>query len=62
MRHELFAVALTAAVFTSAPGHAAGVGSPAPAVEPTEWLNVTGTISWAALKGRLVLVEKWATW
>jgi hypothetical protein len=41
---------------------AAEVGMPAPAVEPTEWLNTSPTSTWAGLKGRLILVEKWATW
>jgi hypothetical protein len=41
---------------------AAEVGSPAPAVEPVEWLNTKSPITWKDLKGRLVLVEKWATW
>lgn len=38
------------------------VGMPAPAVEPTEWLNTSPSSTWAGLKGRLILVEKWATW
>ena len=38
------------------------IGSDAPALEPVEWLNHKGPISWKALKGRLILVEKWATW
>jgi hypothetical protein len=38
------------------------VGMPAPAVEPAEWLNASPSSTWAGLKGRLVLVEKWATW
>lgn len=42
--------------------HASSVGSTAPALEPTEWFNTSGTVSWKNLKGRLILVEKWATW
>jgi thiol-disulfide isomerase/thioredoxin len=39
------------------------VGSSAPAVEPEEWVNFPGaTPSWAALKGRAILVDRWATW
>jgi hypothetical protein len=30
--------------------------------EPNDWLNVKGIVSWRALQGRLVLIEKWATW
>ena len=40
----------------------AKVGSSAPAVEPSQWLNSPGAVSWHGLKGRLVLIEKWATW
>ena len=40
---------------------AAEVGSPAPAVEPVEWLNAKSPMSWKDLKGRVVLVEKWRT-
>ena len=67
MRRERLAlaafVALASAGSLSNVSAAAGaVGSPATAVEPTEWLNAPAGISWAALKGRLVIVEKWATW
>ncbi len=41
---------------------AASVGSPAPALEPTEWLNTTTPLKWKDLKGRLILIERWATW
>ncbi len=40
----------------------ASVGSPAPALEPTEWLNTKTPTTWKDLKGRLILIEKWATW
>ena len=43
-------------------GAAAKVGDPAPALEPMEWLNTKGPTSWKDMKGRLVLIEKWATW
>ena len=39
-----------------------GKGATAPPVNPSAWLNHQGPISWEALRGRLVLVEKWATW
>lgn len=39
-----------------------GAGTRAPAVEPDVWLNHLGDISWKSLEGRLILVEKWATW
>lgn len=38
-------------------------GTPAPELKPSEWLNTQGKdITWAKLKGRVILVEKWATW
>ena len=49
---------------TASPGYvlgAAEVGSAAPEVSPSEWLNHRGPVSWASLKGRVILVEKWAT-
>jgi hypothetical protein len=52
---------LAASAAGSGPALAAGVGSKASPVEPSEWLNVKGAFSWNAVKGRLVLVEKWAT-
>ena len=39
-----------------------GVGDPAAAVEPKEWLNTKETVSWAKLKGRVILLEKWGTY
>jgi hypothetical protein len=37
------------------------VGSPATAVEPSEWINAKPGFAWKKLKGRVVIVEKWAT-
>ena len=62
MRHVSFAAAGLAMWLASIPAGAATVGSPAPAIEPNEWLNTKGTMTWKDLKGRLVIVEKWATW
>ncbi len=37
-------------------------GTPAPALKPTVWLNTQGeNVTWNQLKGRVILVEKWAT-
>lgn len=57
-------VATAALLALLAPGRATSVevGSTAPAVEPTEWLNTKGATTWKDLRGRLVLIEKWATW
>ncbi len=53
---------LLSAVVACAGLNAAEVGSKAPAVEPSEWLNCSGKMSWKALRGQLIVVEKWATW
>ncbi|MBI4583731.1 MAG: hypothetical protein HY717_06885 [Planctomycetes bacterium] len=41
---------------------AAALGSKAPALHPSKWLNSSGDLSWESLSGRVILVEKWATW
>ena len=65
MRQPWLAFALLAA-FTLAAGSsalaAAGVGSKAPRLESSKWLNSKVPISWDSFKGRLILVERWATW
>ena len=58
----LFALSLATAVASPVGLSAASVGSPAPKLEPKEWLNSRDTVSWDKLKGRVILVEKWATW
>ncbi len=45
-------------------GHAFGqeVGTKAPPLKPEKWWNNKGPVSWSALAGRVLLIEKWATW
>jgi len=62
MQRALCGTICLAALLAPAAARPAEVGSSAPALEPTEWLNHTGGLSWKDLKGRVVLVEKWATW
>ncbi|HIA27487.1 MAG TPA: hypothetical protein EYN79_05105 [Planctomycetes bacterium] len=38
------------------------VGDAAPEVKPGGWINATGPTSWAGFQGKLILIEKWATW
>lgn len=59
LQNTLTAFALAAGV-SSLVG-ATEVGYPAPPLEPRNWVNNRGPISWKALKGRVILVEKWAT-
>ncbi len=54
----LLALGAAAPVFAGSPG----AGEDAPEVMPKKWLNSMAPLSWDELKGRLVLVEKWATW
>ncbi|MEE8141704.1 MAG: hypothetical protein V3T77_01260 [Planctomycetota bacterium] len=65
-RHRWIAVLVTLSLLVGAgsPAFAGspGVGGSAPELTPMEWLNHSGPISWEALAGQLVLVEKWATW
>ena len=37
------------------------VGDVAPSLNPSQWLNGKGSVSWDKLKGRVILVENWAT-
>lgn len=38
------------------------VGTKAPAIQPEQWFNNKGPLTWSDLQGRLILIEKWATW
>ena len=38
------------------------VGDKAPEVAPERWFNGGSSLSWDKLKGRVILVERWATW
>ncbi|MGE4618467.1 MAG: hypothetical protein AAEJ04_01515 [Planctomycetota bacterium] len=38
------------------------VGDVAPAMKPGGWINIEGTTTWESLSGKLILIEKWATW
>lgn len=64
MRRTLVPVLLGLVALTPSAGllAKAEVGSKAPRLEPKEWLNTEGRMSWSQLKGRVILVEKWATW
>lgn len=63
MKNSFLVMASLSAALSGAGLEAASVGSPAPALEPSEWLNFQGgSVTWASLKGKLILIEKWATW
>jgi hypothetical protein len=57
-RSSAIALALLFGAGAAAPAFA----EKAPSVEPSKWFNGKGEVSWDGLKGRLILVEKWATW
>jgi hypothetical protein len=56
-------MALLATLVAAPPvfGGSPSVGEEAPELTPSAWLNHRGAISWKALEGRLLLVERWAT-
>ncbi len=54
-------VSLVAGVLCSS-AFGTDVGQEAPALHAKEWLNAAPGFSWSQLKGRLILVENWATW
>jgi hypothetical protein len=67
MRRYAYASGVVAAILASAwtlPALAGspGAGESAPVLAPTEWLNSQGTLDWDTLKGKVILIEKWATW
>jgi hypothetical protein len=65
MMRRRFIAPLVAALVVAWAGPAfAGskVGDEAPALTPGGWLNNQGPVSWERFDGKLVLVEKWATW
>ena len=37
-------------------------GRPAPALDVTGWLNTDGPLTWADLRGKVVLIDFWGTW
>jgi thiol-disulfide isomerase/thioredoxin len=46
----------------NAAGGAVKVGQKAPEIKAQKWLNTTGEVSLAKLRGKIVVVEFWATW
>lgn len=63
LRVAILELVLSASLAPSArPALALEVGDAAVPVAPSEWINAPPGFSWNQLEGRLVLVEKWATW
>ncbi len=63
MRTATSMIALALVAMAAAPAAAElPVGSTAREIYATEWLNVPGPVSLQALRGRIVVVEFWATW
>lgn len=58
---RLVAAGLLAAALTVPATAAVSVGQPAPAISANDWLNVP-PLSLAKLRGKIVVVEFWATW
>lgn len=55
------AVALVAAMVVPAFA-GSNVGDDAPTMNPQGYLNAKGPIAWDDLQGKVILIEKWATW
>jgi len=58
---RLVSAGLLAAALAGPAAAAVSVGQPAPAISATDWLNVP-PLSLAKLRGKIVVVEFWATW
>lgn len=55
--------ALAAALVLAAAPVAAGsdVGTPAPPIRPSHWVNNKVPVTWESLQGRVILLELWAS-
>lgn len=65
MKRRAFVAPLAAVLLAAlaAPAFAGSeVGDEAPSLTPGGWINGKGPVSWEGMKGKLVLIEKWATW
>ncbi|MEM7235973.1 MAG: hypothetical protein AAF517_27650 [Planctomycetota bacterium] len=62
MRRALWVASALLALGVPTVLQASSVGDSAPELEPREWLNTKGKTTWAKLKGRAIVIEKWATW
>ena len=58
-----FSFALLLSALISLPAFAGSeVGDTAPELKPKGWFNMESGTTWQDLEGKLVLIEKWATW
>ena len=58
-----FIATLLLAALVAAPIHAGSeVGDKAPKMTPGGWFNMKAGTTWEDLEGKLILIEKWATW
>ena len=62
MRRDRVLFSLAAALLVPAGLTSPVMGGEATPIEPTTWLNAKTPVTWKSLKGRVILVEKWATW
>ncbi len=65
MRSSIRTVALVLSVmiFATIPVLAGSeVGDAAPELKAGGWINIESTTNWDTLAGKLILIEKWATW
>ena len=58
-----FSFALLLSALISLPAFAGSeVGDTAPELKPKGWFNMESGTTWQDLEGKLILIEKWATW
>jgi hypothetical protein len=57
------ALAIAILLLSSIPADAGSeVGDVAPPLNAGGWINIDTNTSWDSLQGKLILIEKWATW
>jgi len=56
-------LAIAILLLSSIPADAGSeVGDVAPPLNAGGWINIDTNTSWDSLQGKLILIEKWATW
>lgn len=61
-RKWLLSVPLLALATGPAVGQSIEVGDKVPEIDAVKWYNVKGDVSMKNLRGKVVLVDFWATW
>lgn len=62
LRSLLGASVMALALGATLPASGLEIGARAPEVEVSKWFNASGPMTWKELNGKVILLEKWATW